>query len=147
MGDAVLCGPRINRCERSFPADVSSLRHAAGADSAGVPGRTTALVPCPGSLLFWGVPGYHHLQHEYPFSLQVPLQQRPARARRRPVTVCASPNRAGCTNRIRRNRRPTIPNSLCKNTYLRTHRWAKIHRHEDELSRCWRKEKPPARTS
>ena len=52
----------------------------------------------------------------------------------KPRTVCGCRSRAGCTSRI-----PTIPSRIpatasLRNTYRRTHRWARIHRHEDELA-------------
>ena len=48
-------------------------------------------------------------------------------------TVCGCRRRAGCTNRI-----PTIPTPdptkvPLRNMFRRTHRWGRIHRHEDEL--------------
>src|SRR5207248_1319358 len=32
-----------------------------------------ALLPFPGSLVYWGVPGYHRLRRELPLALQIPL--------------------------------------------------------------------------
>ena len=36
-------------------------------------GGTLRLLPFPGSLAYWGVPGYHTLRRELPLALQIPL--------------------------------------------------------------------------
>jgi hypothetical protein len=90
------------------------------------------LLPCPASLLFWGAPGYHHLQHELPFALQVPLQH--VLPRREDLYGLRVPQ-SGWLHEPRPDEPPPDDPQLgLRNTYFRTHRWAKVHRHEDDLS-------------
>ena len=91
------------------------------------------LLPCPASLLFWGVPGNLHLQHELPFAAQVPL----AAHRSSAAKTCTGLRvpQSGWLHEPRPDEpQPDDPHLALHNTYLRTHRWAKLHRHEDELA-------------
>jgi hypothetical protein len=97
------------------------------------------LLPFPGSLLFWGVPGYHHLQHEFPFALQVPLQH--VLTRREDPFGLRIPQSGWLHEPHPDEPPPDDPQLALRNTYFRTHRWAKVHRHEDELSALSDKEK------
>jgi hypothetical protein len=90
------------------------------------------LLPCPGSLLFWGVPGYHRLQHDFPFAAHIPLQN--IFPRREDVYGLRIPQSGWLHEPHPDEPAPDDPQLAVKNTYLRTHRWAKLHRHEDELS-------------
>src|SRR5579875_717456 len=90
------------------------------------------LLPCPASLLFWGVPGYQQLQHEFPFAAQIPLQG--VLPRREDVHGLRIPQSGWLHEPHPEVPTPDDPQLAVKNTYLRTHRWAKLHRHEDELS-------------
>jgi hypothetical protein len=89
------------------------------------------LLPFPGSLLFWGAPMYMKLQRELPQAIGIPLLHGVARHESpHGIRVPQSgwlhepswvpPASAGHLGPIR-------------NTYQRTHRWARVHRHEDEL--------------
>ncbi len=90
------------------------------------------LLPCPASLLFWGVPGYQVLQNEFPFAAQIPLQN--MLPRREEIYGLRIPQ-SGWLHEPRLNEpAPDDPHLAVKSTYLRTHRWAKLHRHEDELT-------------
>ena len=91
------------------------------------------LLPFPGSLVFWGAPPFCGWRRELPLAMQIPLLHA-FRAARGTRTACGCRSRAGCTSRI-----PIIPcrtrvTASLRNTYRRTHRWAPLHRHEDELA-------------
>ncbi|MGH7224868.1 MAG: hypothetical protein ACRELF_16720, partial [Gemmataceae bacterium] len=90
------------------------------------------LLPCPASLLFWGVPGYQRLQHEFPFAAQIPLQN--VLPRREEPYGLRIPQAGWLHEAHPDEEPPDDPQLALRNTYLRTHRWAKLHRHEDELS-------------
>jgi hypothetical protein len=90
------------------------------------------LLPFPGSLAFWGCPQYLRLQRELPLAMQVPLLNLVGRHE--------------SWNELRvpqsgwlHEPRPGQPDDAghhgpVRNTFKRTHRWAKVHRHEDELA-------------
>jgi len=90
------------------------------------------LLPCPASLLFWSVSGYQQLQQELPFAAQIPLQH--ILPRREDVHGLRIPQTGWLYEPHPDMPLPDDPQLALKNTYLRTHRWAKLHRHEDELS-------------
>ena len=90
------------------------------------------LLPFPGSLLFWGAPPYLRLRAELPFALQIPLLHTVARheawpGMRVPQSGWLHEPRPGGPE-------PGDHFGPVRNTYKRTHRWAKMHRHEDELA-------------
>src|SRR5262249_53944761 len=90
------------------------------------------LLPCPGSQLFWGIPGYQRLLDQWPFAYQPPLLHLLSRSEalhglRIPQSGWVHEAKPG-------HAAPDDPQLALKHTYVRTHRWAKIHRHEDELS-------------
>ena len=90
------------------------------------------LLPFPGSLLFWGVPGYVQMQREFPMSSQIPLLHLVER------------HEAPCGLRVPQSGWIHVPHpdhplpheglGPMRDTFQRTHRWARIHRHEDELA-------------
>jgi hypothetical protein len=90
------------------------------------------LLPCPASLLFWNAPGYLQLQHELPFAAQIPLQS--VLPRREDLSGMRIPQSGWLHEPHPDEPPPDDPQLALRNTYLRTHRWAKLHRHEDELS-------------
>ena len=97
------------------------------------------LLPFPGSLVYWGVPGYHQLERELPFALQIPLLLGIARHRmpdgiRVPQSGFLHESTA---------ERPHAPGHAAhiRNTYKRTHRWDKILRDQDELALLGREDK------
>jgi hypothetical protein len=97
------------------------------------------LLPFPGSLTFWGVPGYRTLHQELPLALQIPLLMMVAR------------HRAVHGFRVQQSgymHEPTAdhPNAghrahLVRNTYRRTHRWDKVLRDQDELALIGKEDK------
>ncbi len=97
------------------------------------------LLPCPASLLFWGVPGNLRLQHELPFAAHVPLLH--VHKRREEVIGLRIPQAGWLHEPHPDHPAPDDPQLAVRNTYLRTHRWAKLHRHEDELSALTKKER------
>ena len=89
------------------------------------------LLPFPGSLVFWGAPPYLRLERELPFASQIPLLHMFPR-REYPYSLRVP--QAGWMHEPHADQPEPDPERLpFRNTYRRTHRWAKIHRHEDEL--------------
>ncbi len=87
------------------------------------------LMPFPGSLVFWGVPGYHRLQRDLPLAVQIPLLQALERSEnlhglRIPQSGWLHEPRPG---------HPVPQTRRVRNVYRPTHRWARVHRHQDEL--------------
>jgi hypothetical protein len=93
---------------------------------------TLHLLPFPGSLVFWGCPPYLKLQRELPWAMQIPL-----------LSVC---DRREAPQGLRIPQcgwlhephpdlpEPDLDKGKLRNTYHRTHRWARIGRDENELS-------------
>lgn len=97
------------------------------------------LLPFPGSLLFWGVPGCRLLQQELPLALQIPLLHCVARHEgphglRVPQSGWLHEPRPGQPE-------PGNLHGPIRNTYIRTHRWARVHRHQDEIALLAREDK------
>ncbi len=90
------------------------------------------LVPFPGSLLFWGVPGYLQMQRELSMANQIPLLHL---VERHEAPYGLRVPQSGWIHVPR----PDYPSphedfGPIRNTFKRTHRWARVHRYEDELS-------------
>jgi hypothetical protein len=90
------------------------------------------LLPFPGSLVYWGAPHYLPFRKEFPFALQVPLLQQVGRHEgwrglRVPQSGWMHEPRPGAET-------PSSHHGPVINTYKRTHRWARVLRHEDELA-------------
>jgi Peptidase family M28 len=102
-------------------------------------GGLLCILPFPGSLVFWGVPGYRTLHAEMSLALQIPL------------LLMVAHHRALGGFRVPQSgylHEPTAskPHAgshahLVKNTYRRTHRWDKILRDQDELALIGKEEK------
>jgi hypothetical protein len=90
------------------------------------------LLPFPGSLVFWGAAPYKRLQRQLPLAQQVPLLQCiPRHENPHGLRVPQS----GWMHEPH----PDHPHAHdhhgpVRNTYKRSHRWERIHRHEDELA-------------
>jgi hypothetical protein len=90
------------------------------------------LLPFPGSLVFWGAPPLVRMEPELPMAMQIPL-----------LPVCER-HEAGRGVRVPQSgwmheHHPDQPvpdprHGVLRNTYRRTHRWQRLHRHEDELA-------------
>ncbi len=90
------------------------------------------LVPFPGSLLFWGVPGYLQMQAELSMANQIPLLHL---VERHEAPYGLRVPQSGWIHVPR----PDYPSphedfGPIRNTFRRTHRWARVQRYEDELA-------------
>lgn len=97
------------------------------------------LLPFPGSLLFWGAVPYRRLQQELPMAIQIPLLHQVGRHEgwhsiRVPQSGWLHEERAGQSG-------PQAHHYPLRNTFKRTHRWARVLRHEDELALTEREDK------
>ncbi len=91
-----------------------------------------ALLPFPGSLVFWGMPTYRRLQAELPLAQQIPLQRL---APRRDAPDGLRVPQSGWLHEPHPDLNPAeVQKELVLDTYHRTHRWQRVHRHEDELA-------------
>ncbi len=94
------------------------------------------LLPFPGSLIFWGVPSFLNLERELPLATQIPLlnvceRHEAIRGLRILQSGWMHEPHAGM---------PLAPAGP-RNTYRRTHRWAKVERHTDELAVAGREDR------
>jgi hypothetical protein len=90
------------------------------------------LLPFPGSLIFWGVRPYIELHKKLPFALQIPLQH--SLARHAGPTGMRVPQSGWLHEPSPSSPDPGHHHGPMRNAYRRTHRWARVHRDEDELS-------------
>ncbi len=93
---------------------------------------TMSLIPFPGSLAFWGMPGYRKLKHELTVLGQIPLLNLVPRSRgigglKVPQTGWVYEHHPGHEGLV-------MNESLIQNSFHRTHRWERIHRYQDELN-------------
>ena len=97
------------------------------------------LLPFPGSLTFWGVPGYRQLHNELPLALQLPLLLNLTRHR---VPSGIRVPQSGFLHEPTADRPHAHSHAgLVRNTYKRTHRWDKILRDADELALIGKEDK------
>ena len=91
------------------------------------------LLPFPGSLVFWGMPTYLRLREKLPMAMQIPLMQ--LVARNRGLEGLRVPQ-AGWLHEPHPDLDPSeIHEDLIRHGYVRTHRWERLHRYEDELTK------------
>ncbi len=91
-----------------------------------------ALLPFPGSLVFWGMPPYQILQEELPTALQIPLLHLVAR-HSGPAGIRVP--QSGWISEPHPDVKPSdVRPELVVDTYHRTNRWNRVHRYEDELA-------------
>lgn len=89
------------------------------------------LLPCPGSLLFWGIGAYQRLRKELPLAAQIPLLHLIAR-HEDPYSIRVP--QSGWLHEPRSGKPgPDGRHGSVINTYKRTHRWDRVHRTEDDL--------------
>lgn len=90
------------------------------------------LLPFPGSLFPWGAVGYQKLANELPAALQIPLLHLLERFEAiRGIRIPQS----GYLHEPHPDHPEPHPEKLpLRNHYRRTHRWARLHRDEDELA-------------
>jgi hypothetical protein len=97
------------------------------------------LLPFPGSLVFWGPSAYVRLQQELLLAMQIPLLHSVAR-HEGPAGIRVP--QSGWLHEPRPDEPARTPHhGPVRNTFRRTHRWAKVHRDEDELAIEAREEK------
>jgi hypothetical protein len=94
-------------------------------------GGNLCLLPFPGSLAFWGVPGNHQLQRELPFAVQMPLLFNVARHQ---MPTGLRVPQSGLLHEPSADRPHPPAHGHVRNTFKRTHRWDKILRDADELA-------------
>jgi len=93
---------------------------------------TLFLLPFPGSLVFWGMPGYLRLRKELPTGGQIPLLNLVARNR---GIGGLRVTQSGWLNEPHSEDNKHIMNeNIVQDTYHRTHRWERVHRYQDELN-------------
>jgi len=91
-----------------------------------------SLIPFPGSLVFWGMPGYLHLKKKLPVAAQIPLLNLVARNR---GIGGLRVTQSGWLHEPHPGNKNLIMNeNLIHDTYHRTNRWQRIHRYQDELN-------------
>jgi hypothetical protein len=89
------------------------------------------LLPFPGSLLFWGARPFLRLREQLPLAMQIPLLHVFAR-HEDPYSLRVP--QSGWMHEPHVDQPEPDPTRLpLRNTYRRTHRWARLHRHQDEL--------------
>jgi len=97
------------------------------------------LMPFPGSLVFWGMPGYLKLKKEHPVTAQIPLLNLVARNR---GIGGLRVNQCGWFHEPHPDNKNLIVNeNLIHDSYHRTHRWERVHRYQDELNEAAHKVK------
>jgi Peptidase family M28 len=98
-----------------------------------------SLLPFPGSLVFWGMPGYQRLKKELPSMAQIPLLNLVARNR---GIGGLRVTQSGWIHEPHPDSKNLVMNeNLVHDTYHRTHRWQKLHRYQDELNEMGHKMK------
>jgi hypothetical protein len=88
-------------------------------------GSRLHLLPFPGSLLFWGVPGAVAMQAQYPFAMQVPLQHLIGR-HESPGNLRVP--QSGWIHEAKPGQ--PAPEGHFRNMFRRTHRWERVTRHD-----------------
>jgi hypothetical protein len=95
-------------------------------------GGDLALLPFPGSLVFWGMPSYSSLGNELAFANQIPLLHLIGR-HGGPAGIRVP--QSGWIHEPHPDvRLSDVQPELLVETYQRTHRWNRVHRYEDELA-------------
>jgi hypothetical protein len=90
-----------------------------------------SLLPFPGSLVFWGMPGYEKLKKEFPLAGQIPLLNLVARNRGIGGLKVAQ---SGWIHEPHPGTVHIVNEKLLHESYHRTHRWQRLHRYQDELN-------------
>jgi len=91
-----------------------------------------SLIPFPGSLTFWGMPGYLQLKKELPVAGQIPLLNLVARNR---GIGGLRVTQSGWFQEVHPDNKNLVANeNLIHDSYHRTHRWQRVQRYQDELN-------------
>lgn len=94
-------------------------------------GEELALLPFPGSLVFWGMPTYRKLQEKFPLALQIPLLK--LVAHHRGIGSLRVPPSGWFYEKHPDNLHHAMNHQLLHTHFHRTHRWERVHRHENEI--------------
>jgi hypothetical protein len=86
------------------------------------------LLPFPGSLAFWGAPPTRRLSRELPFAMQLPLLQ--VFPRRNAPEGLRVPQSGWLHEKVE----PPAGSGTDRPLFVRTHRWQKTLRHQDEVA-------------
>jgi hypothetical protein len=90
-----------------------------------------SLLPFPGSLVFWGMPGYMKMKKEFPLAGQVPLLNIvPRNSGLQGIRV----PQAGWFHEPRPDSKIEVTEEIIHDTFHRTHRWQRLHKYQDELN-------------
>ncbi|TAL61838.1 MAG: M28 family peptidase [Bacteroidetes bacterium] len=90
------------------------------------------LLPFPGSLVFWGMPGYLKLKKQLPVTAQIPLLNLVSRNR---GIGSMRVTQSGWLHEPHAGSNEIVMNeNLVHDTFHRTHRWQRVHRYQDELN-------------
>lgn len=91
-----------------------------------------SLLPFPGSLVFWGMPGYLRLKKKLAVTAQIPLLNLVARNR---GVVGLRVTQSGWLHEPHADGNHVVINeNLIHETYHRTHRWQRVNKYQDELN-------------
>lgn len=90
------------------------------------------LLPFPGSLLFWGARPYLEMVRALPLAMQISLL--PVCDRQEDPRGLRIPQSGWLHEHHPDQPVPDPRRGVLRNSYLRTHRWQRVHRHEDVLS-------------
>jgi hypothetical protein len=93
---------------------------------------TLILLPFPGSLVFWGMPGYLRLKKQLPVAAQIPLLH--LVARNRGIGGLRVAQSGWIHEPHSESSSLIISEGLLKESFHRTHRWERVHRYQDELN-------------
>ena len=122
--DSVLTRVRYLLTFRPFstlPPDVKKLYFAG----------ILSLLPFPGSLVFWGMPGYEKLKKKFPLAGQIPLLNLVARN----IGIAGfKVAQSGWFHEPRPDDDFIVNEELVNDSFHRTHRWQRINRYQDELN-------------
>lgn len=91
-----------------------------------------SLLPFPGSLVFWGMPGYLSLKRELAVTAQIPLLN--LVARNRGITGLRVTQSGWLHEPHADGNNLVINENIIHETYHRTHRWQRVHKYQDELN-------------
>lgn len=96
------------------------------------------LLPFPGSLAFWGAPGYVQLQSELATAVQIPLQHM---AERHEAPYGLRVPQSGWFH-VPSPDHPAPHGDFgpVRHMFRRTHRWERVHLHEDDLAKPGRED-------
>lgn len=90
------------------------------------------LLPFPGSLVFWGMPGYNKLKKEFPLAGQIPLLN--ILERNRGIGGFKVAQSGWLHEPHPDNNHFEINEALLHDSFHRTNRWQRLHRYQDELN-------------